>query len=308
MKNILLSFFILFLISCQEDINDKKFRNSNYIFFESNGKSGEWRKIDHKYVTNYKNGDIIHYFFENGDKYGKKLILDGYSNREESFYNNDTLVETIIYRNDTIIKQIKKDGFVKQYYSNKGQLMAQGKIKNNIEEGLWLDYFEDGTIKSKNNYNKGLKNGKVFEYYEDGNIRTIGKYWQGKKIDTLTLYFNNGLINQQEIYIVDTIKNICIGTAKRFYENGNIEKLIPIINWKREGICEIYFQNGNLKYITEYRNDKINGIVKSYYENGILGASGNAKDSIKDGEFKYYDEKGNLIGTEYYKLGNLQAN
>lgn len=308
MKNIKFIFFLLFLLSCQDDINDKKFRNSNYTFYKTEGKSGEWRKIVNNSNTIYKKGDLVYYFFDNGEKFGKIKIIDDYSNREEYFYNNDTLIEKVIYKNNEISKKIKKDGFHLEYYSSEGQIMAEGNIKNNREDGVWIDYFESGSIKSKNIYKNGLRNGKVFEYYEDGKIRLLGKYWKGNKIDTSTWYFENGLIKQQEIYLVDTIRGDCLGEAKRYYESGKLEKFIPIVNWKRQGICKIYYENGNLKYLTEYKNDKLNGIAEGYYENGKINYSGTTKDSLEDGKFNYYDEKGKLINSEFYINGKLMKN
>lgn len=299
---------MLFLLSCQDDINDEKFRNSNYAFFKTNGKSGEWREIVNNSNTIYKKDDIIYYFFDNGQKYGKIKIIDVYANREEYFYNNDTLTEKIIYKNDKILKKNKKDGFHIEYYSNKGQILAKGNIKNNVEDGLWVDYFESGSMKSKNNYKNGLKNGKVYEYYDDGKIRSVGQYWKGNKIDTFTWYFESGLIKQKEIYNVDTIKSVCFGETKIYFENGKLEKIVPIVNWKREGISKIYYENGNLKYLTEYKNDKFNGIAEGYYENGKINYSGSSKDNLKDGKFNYFDKNGKLINSEYYRNGKLISN
>ena len=305
MKKNIFSILVLLLLSCQDDINDKKFRNSNYAFFKTNEKSGEWREIVNNSNTIYKKGDVVYFFFDNGQKYGKLKIIKNYPNREEYFYNNDTIVEKIIYKNDKFYKKIKKNGFHLEYYSNKGQILAEGNIKNNVEDGLWIDYYESGSLKSKNNYTNGLKYGKTLEYYENGKIKSVGQFWKGKKIDTLILYFESGLIKQKEIYNVDTINKVCIGIASRFYENGKIEKIIPIINWKREGICKIFYENGHLKYVSEYKNDKLNGIAKGYYENGIINYYGTTIDSLKDGKFNYFDEKGKLIITENYRKGKL---
>lgn len=308
MKNIIFIFLSVSLLSCQDDINDRKFRNSNYAFFKTNGKSGEWREIVNNSNTNYKKGDVVYYFFDNGQKYCKLKIIENYPNREEYFYNNDTVVEKIIYKDDKVFKKIRKNGFHIEYYSNKGQKLGEGNIKNNVEDGLWIDYFESGSIESKNNYKNGLKNGDFYGYYENGKNRTVGQFWKGNKIDTFTWYFESGIVQQKEIYDVDTINGKCFGIAKRYYESGKLEKDIKIVNWKREGISKIYYENGNLKYLTEYKNDKINGIVEGYYENGKINYTGIAKDSLQDGKFDYFDEKGKLIKSEYFRNGKLLNN
>jgi len=306
MKNLNFIFFIFLLLSCSDNINDSRYRNSNYAFYTTNGKSGEWRKIINGSKSNYMPGDQVYYFFDNGEKFGKIKIIDDYDNREEFFYNNDTIVEKIIYKKNQVFKTVKKDGPHIEYYSSKGQIMAKGNIKNNKEDGLWEDYFENGTLKRKLNFKNGIKDGVVIEYFENGEISLTGKYWNGNKIDTVKWYFENGSIKHKEIYIVDTVEVKCQGYAKRFYATGNIHKIIPIVNWKREGISEIYYENGNLQYLTEYKNDKINGVVKEYYENGKINYEGTAVDGLKDGIFHYYDELGNFVKTKKFKRGVLE--
>lgn len=306
MKNLKCILFIFLLISCRDTINDSRFRNSNYAFYTTNGKSGEWRKIVNGSKNNYQPGDQVYYFFDNGEKFGKINIIDNYDNREEYFYNNDTIVEKIIYKKNQVFKTIKKDGFHIEYYSSKGQILAKGNIKNNKEDGLWEDYYESGIVKRKLNFKNGIKDGDITEYFENGEVSLTGKYWNGNKIDTIIWYFENGSIKQKEIYIVDTVGVKCHGYAKRFYANGNIHKIIPIVNWKREGISEIYYKNGNLQYLTEYKNDEINGSVKAFYLNGRINFVGTAVDGLKDGVFEYYDVLGNFVKYQTYKKGVLE--
>jgi antitoxin component YwqK of YwqJK toxin-antitoxin module len=308
MKSIQILFIFFFLISCKDDINSKKYRNSNYVYYISNESKGEWRLINDNAENNYKKGDEIYYFFDNGDKYGNIIIIDEYSNRIEFFYNNDTIVEEIRYKNDQEFEKLKKDGFHVEYVSNKGEVLAEGLIKNNKEMGLWKDFYENGNLLREMNFKNGLRNGSFTEYYENGKISLKGKYWNGRKTDTLTWYYENGSIKQKEIYVVDTIKVICVGHAKYYFMNGKEHKSIPIINWQREGIAKIYYENGNLQYMTEYKNDKMDGIAKGFYENGKINYSGSAKDSLKDGRFNYFDEKGELINSEFYRNGKLMNN
>ena len=47
------------------------------------------------------------------------------------------------------------------------------------------------------------------------------------------------------------------------------------------------------------------GQVKEYYENGKLKLRGNYKEDKKEGKWEYFDEEGNLTGTEKYKNDDL---
>jgi len=300
LKNMSFILIVFFAISCDDDMKDFKYRNSNYAYFISTSGRGEWRLIEENIKNDYIKGDQIYYFFDNGDKYGKIEIIDKYENRIVYFYNNDTITERIKYKNNEPFETYKKDGFHIEYKSNKGQILSKGYIKDNKEDGLWEDFYEDGNLKRKMNFKNGLRHGNFIEYFDNSDISLIGKYWHNQKIDTLKWFYKDGTIKIKEVYIVDTINKKCVGYVNHFFENGKIHKIVPILDWKREGIAKLYYENGNLKFLTEYKNDVIEGIVKGYHENGKLYYSGKVKDNIKEKvfEFEYYDEEGNLVKTE----------
>ena len=155
--------------------------------------------------------------------------------------------------------------------------------------------------------NKGIKmaTGEVIgilnsdDLYQDFDVINDVMKQFNNDIDLDILYGNLVYVKTDDINRI-VRKWKCKPYYNHFFENGKIHKIVPILDWKKEGIAKLYYENGNLKFLTEYKNDVIEGIVKGYHENGKLYYSGKVKDNIKEKgfEFEYYDEEGNLVKTE----------
>lgn len=302
MKQLYYIFFLLILVSCNDNINDTKYRNSNYAFYKKNGYEGVWQKIEPN--SNFKNEPgIITYFFDDGTIFGTKEILDSLSNNIVSYYNNNKVIEINYYRNDSIFKIVKIDGFHFEYLSSKGNIYSKGLIKNNQEQGKWEEFDKDGDLEAIRNFKNGLRHGKFTEFYKNGKIKSIGKMWNGIKHDTIKWFYENGKIRCIEINKLDTIKKTSNGIANHYFENGNLNTKITTLNEKRNGMSERYYENGKLKALLEYKNDVADGEAIGYYESGKINYKGKAKYNKIDGDLNYYNEKGKLFKTINYKNG-----
>jgi antitoxin component YwqK of YwqJK toxin-antitoxin module len=304
MKLLLYLLFILLFISCKDDINNSTYRNSNYVFYKTDGESGVWQKIIENSNNKYKPG-ILTYFFDNGKVFATTKILDSFPNRIVDFYNDKKIVTTYFYKNNVKTKTEKREGFQTEYLSNKGIITGKGFIKNNLEQGEWELYDNDNILKSVVNYKNGLKHGDVKEFYSDGNIKTLGKMWHGKKQDTINWFYNDGKLKIMEITEIDTINKVSKGIVYHYYNNGTLHKKIPVINEKSNGLSEIYYDNGKLKSISNYSNGILNGDGIGYHQSGAMAYKGKTINNNIHGDFSYYNKKGNLIKIVKYNHGQI---
>lgn len=65
-------------------------------------------------------------------------------------------------------------------------------FKNDLAEGDFVAYFDDGTIKAKGQYNKGQLDGKIIKYHPNGKIRLIERYRGGIRHGWWFTYDENG--------------------------------------------------------------------------------------------------------------------
>ena len=103
--------------------------------------------------------------------------------------------------------------------------------------------------------------------YELDTTHTLGK-----------VEFENGLLRT---YFIFNKNGLLDGNSIEYYEEGNIESLVPYKNNVVEGLVITYYENGNIKEEVNYKNDKMNGEAKSYDENGKLNGRTIFKDDIK---------------------------
>ena len=111
--------------------------------------------------------------------------------------------------------------------------------------------------------------------------------------------FPNKLLKTYYMYDKNEVLN---GDSIKYYEEGNIQSIVPYKNNLVEGLVIRYYENGNIKEEVNYKNDKMNGEAKSYDENGKLNGRTIFKDDIKLEEDVY---KENEILKNTFKNGEL---
>jgi antitoxin component YwqK of YwqJK toxin-antitoxin module len=294
-RNIIYTILVLIFLSCKDDINDSSYRNSRYVFYETKNNTREWRRLSSNAINDFRQGDKIFYFLNNGSKHLEIEIIKDFNNRIEKHYNNEVLIKEIKYLNDSIIDSYIKDGFHKEYYHS-GNIYAEGNYVNNLKVGYWIEYHENGKRYQELNYREGKKNGNYSEYFEDGKLKLLAKFWNDKKIDTIYEFNKFSKIVYMEINNVDTIRNISSGFAEHYYNDGSLKKIINISNWNNYGNFKEYYQNGQLKSISKLNFEDQERTLKMYYENGQLMFN---YDSNINGPI-CYDSIGNVVSIDYF--------
>ena len=82
------------------------------------------------------------------------------------------------------------------YYPNKKKLM-EGGFKDNLRDGKWTSWFENGNKWSEAVYNKGIRNGINITWYENGKKRYEGIYQDDIKIGKWTFWYDNGQLQNE---------------------------------------------------------------------------------------------------------------
>ena len=110
--------------------------------------------------------------------------------------------------------------------------------------------------------------GQVIKKYKNGQVKSIEN-------------FKNGKLN---------------GEFKEFFENGSFFQIGTFKNGDMENV-KAFYENGNLKFKQNLKDRK--GKYRGYYPNGMLEAEGEVFQGDEIGLWKYYNEEGNLLKTEY---------
>ena len=291
----------------------------------------------------YKNGKIIKSTLVNSmkDNASFSIITDiNYNlNSHEIItdeFPNELLKQYFIFNKNGLL-----DGESREYYEE-GDIKSISSFKNNVANGLFISYYQNGNIKDKQNYKNGngegeglfyyengqleekyfMKNGKLdgeaINYFEDGKIRNKSIFKDGVLLEEevyqdneiIKNTFKNEEIVQQDIYSKNKVlkaKKFFLENGKMkiisYYENGNKEEEVFVINELLDGEALVYYPSGKLKEKDFFKNGKREGEAIIYYENENVKQKSLFKNDKREGDLFMYYPSGKLCQTEKFING-----
>jgi uncharacterized protein len=283
----------------------KSYFESGKLKSEGNRKHFE---LDSTWKFYNENGKLIlEVTYKNGKKNGIKTSNLDKEITRENYVNDIKEGMTRIYTPDHILKMeipfVKglEQGFAKEYAADgtiislieykRGfvidRLNINRKDKNNLKQGRWYTFYDNGKIRQEGMYKDDKKNGYFKEYTEDGDLISVFKYVNDVKQE-----------EAEEITKLDV--------QKEYYPNGKVKVSATYRNGIPEGIRREYNHDGQIVKSFLYKNGIITGegIVKEdgsrdghwkeFYDDNSLKSEGDYKDGKQVGEWKYYYPNGKL--------------
>ena len=280
-------------------INSMKDNASFSILTDINSSSNS-----HEVVTDeFSNGLLKQYF-----TFNKKGLLDGESRQ---YYEEGDIKSISPFKNNVA------DGVFISYYQN-GNMKEKHAYKNGNEEGEGIFYYENGKLEEKYFMKNGKLDGEAINYFEDGKIKNKAIFKDGVTLEKEVYKdneirkntFKNGEIVQQDIYSKNKIlkaKKFLLENGKMkiisYYENGNKEEEVFVINELFDGEALVYYPSGKLKEKDFFKNGKRDGEAIIYYENGNVKQKSLFKNDKREGDLFMYYPSGKLRQTEKFING-----
>jgi antitoxin component YwqK of YwqJK toxin-antitoxin module len=125
-------------------------------------------------------------------------------------------------------------------YDSLGGYKLKATFKDNVLNGPYSDFFDDGTPYSGMMIN-GLREGDWYNYSQDSIILVHDRYLNGEEIPI---------------------------TFKEYYENGQLKSVSNFLHDNRIGTWIVYFRSGQINVISNWENDVRQGETIEYDENG----------------------------------------
>jgi antitoxin component YwqK of YwqJK toxin-antitoxin module len=136
-------------------------------------------------------------------------------------------------------------------YSDK-EKVEEGNYKDNLKQGIWIQYFPGGLIKNKITFKDNRPDGYTVTYFENGKVNEEG-IWRN---------------------------NRWVGNYRLNYENGNVQHEFHYSEGgKRDSNNKYYYPNGKLMIDGSWVNGKQAGVTTEYYDDGTI----KAKEIFNDG-------------------------
>ena len=92
---------------------------------------------------------------------------------------------------------------------------------------------------------------------------------------------------------------------KVYYPSGKLLAEMPMVKGLKHGTIIWYYESGDKKITQQVKKGAADGRIIFYYEGNIKEHEGVIKNGKRTGEFKYYDNRGRLIKSEYYSNGSV---
>lgn len=171
----------------------------------------------------------------------------------------------------------KKHGLYRQYNA-KYTLIYLQEFKNGVPDGIALRFGDNGALELEENYRMNALNGKRIQYRFGGLKRSVENFKNGKLEGPKIVYYDSGF-KQEEAY----------------FKNG-----------LRDG-TSTWFNQSEIKTIQyTYKGGILNGPAQTFFFNSKVQTEGNYLNDLEDGEWKHYDENGNLLKSVFYKEGKIE--
>ena len=131
-------------------------------------------------------------------------------------------------------------------------VVEEGDYKDNMKEGVWIQYYPGKVLKSKITWKDNRPEGYAITYFENGKVNEEGTW----------------------------INNRWTGAYKLYYENGNVQHQFTYNdNGKRDGNQKYFYPNGQLMIDGSWNGGKQTGTTTEYYDDGSV----KAKEVFNDG-------------------------
>ncbi|MCX6181036.1 MAG: hypothetical protein NT150_03805 [Bacteroidetes bacterium] len=195
----------------------------------------------------------------------------------------------------------KKNGKWAEKHKN-GKKKYTGQFDHGVPVGEFKYYSaENGKLTSQLNYFIDGKSAAAYLYYPTGKVMASGKYFEQKK-DSLWIYYTiDGALLAQENYQRGA-KN---GEWKYYFDNGKLSSTETWKNDVKEGPIAEYYEDGKVKKEGHFVNNLPDGLLKTSFPNTMTSSIGRYKAGIKDGEWLYRNDKGEVENKEIYEAGQI---
>lgn len=160
-------------------------------------------------------------------------------------------------------------------------------------------------ISAQNKTDKqGRRQGQWIEYHDNGKVKSIGNFVNGFPVGEFSYYTENGKLQAKNVFAENGIDAV----SEIFSENGNVIAKGFYKNKKRDGEWHYFDENQGVMILVEnYANGVLNGHWVSYYRTGYPQFEGDYKNGVKIGKWITFDPEGNVVSIDNHEVEDFNA-
>lgn len=306
----------------------------------SNGKqTGEWTTYYgtalaslHNDGKNYlgKVKEIVQY--KNGLRDGQRVAYsypDGVKTIEyDRIYSEGEIIKETVYWEDGTKKSIAQLGGLNTVWNERGIKILEFYLnKSNEEEGVYKQWYDDGSKFTESNYKNGDLIGEAWQWFSNGEVQIQRTYNESSIIVKNYEYYPSGQLktkfectnlncseitydsitgnksHEASFLIIEdngrtrVVKN---GTETIYHENGQIEEKGENLNNEKTGEWNYYYDSGAKFQYAVFVKGVLQGDYFQWYESEKIKEEGHYENGRQSGLWKFYYENGQLRSKGVY--------
>lgn len=132
--------------------------------------------------------------------------------------------------------------------------VEEGHYKDNLKQGLWIQYYPGGAIKNKVTFKDNRPEGYTISFYENGKTQEEGIWKNNRWVGDYKLCYESGAV-QHQFHFNDNGKRD--GNQKYFYPNGQLMIDGSWTGGKQSGQTIEYYDDGTVKAKQNFNNGEL---------------------------------------------------
>lgn len=219
------------------------------------------------------------------------------------YYPSGKIRVEAAYRNgvpEGVRREYNEEGEVENaYFFRNGIMVAEGILSESGQrEGLWKEYYLDGSLKARGYYTADQRSGDWEFYYPNGQLEQKGTYNnEGKPEGEWLWYYENGYLLRREHFV----NGLLDGMMTEYQQNGKVLTQGDFIEGLEEGFW--FYEHGHYREEGEYAAGMRNGQWKHFYKDGTISFEGRFIDDNPNGEHIWYWPNGRKRTEGAYIMG-----
>ena len=195
------------------------------------------------------------------------------------------------------------DGGLKTYRYENGEIKSEENYKDGKLDGKRTSWYVNGQIESEGIYKDNVRDGERTTWYYSGEIKSKENYNNGKLDGKRTTWHKIGQIESEGIYKDNRID----GKRTTWYFNGQIQSEQNYKDGKKEGKSTNWYVNGQIESEGIYKDNRIDGKRTTWYSTGQIKSEETYQDNKREGRRAHWYLNGQIEYEENYKNGKLDG-
>ena len=184
-----------------------------------------------------------------------------------------------------------------------GELEAEGRYANGLQEGEWSYYHKGGALRARGSWAAGLRDGEWRWWYADGTPQKEGRNVAGKPDGVWKEWYRDG----GPRLVASWSMGVPHGPWQQWHPGGQLSCDSSRKSGRMDGSFKTWYASGQIEQELDYQDGELTGAGRRWHPSGDPAWSGQFVDGLRSGHFRYWDEQGRRKSEGEFVAGKREG-